>query len=102
MSKNEKHFSGEKAVVINAAYDALDSIGIAISKSNSSRGTLIVSSVDSPTLGGRIAISPELSKDGTVVEVFPFTDDERQSEWISAFFDEMQSLMKRVGLEGTR
>jgi len=102
LSKNEKRFSSEKAVVINAAYDALDSIGIAISKSNSSRGTLIVSSVDSPTLGGRIAISPELSKDETVVEVFPFTDDECQLEWIAAFFDEMQSLMKRAGLEGIK
>lgn len=100
MSKNEKRFSSDKAVVINAAYDALDSMGIAINKSNSSRGTLIVSCADSPTLGGRIAISPELSKDGTVVEVFPFTDDERQLEWISAFFDEMQSLMKRAGVEG--
>ena len=102
MSKNEKRFSSDKAVVINAAYDALDSMGIAINKSNSSRGTLIVSCADSPTLGGRIAISPELSKDGTVVEVFPFTDDERKSEWISAFFDEMQSLMKRAGLEEMR
>ena len=102
MSKNEKRFSSEKAVVINAAYDALDSMGIAINKSNSSRGTLLVSSVDSPALGGRIAISPELSKDGTIVEVFPFTDDERQSEWISVFFDEMQSLIKRSGLEETR
>ena len=96
MGKNEKRFSSEKAVVINAAYDALDSMGITINKSNSSRGTLLVSSSGSPTLGGRIAISPELSKDGTVVEVFPFTDDERQSEWICAFFDEMQSLLKRL------
>ena len=49
-----------------------------------------------------MSISLELSKDGTVVEVFPFADAECQLEWIAAFFDETQSLMKRSGLEETR
>ena len=100
MSEYTRKYPYEKTMVLNTIYDAVDTIDFLIDRANSMRGTLIISSVDSPTLGGRIAISPELSKDGTVVEVFPFSDDECQLEWIAAFFDEMQSLMKRAGLEG--
>lgn len=102
MDKYKKRFSGDKAIVINAAYDALEALGIAISRSNSSRGTLLVTFPAAPALGGRIAVSPEISNDGTVVEVFPLTDDEQQAEWIAALFAEMQSLMRRPGGEESR
>jgi len=100
MSEYTRKYPYEKTMVLNTIYDAVDTIDFLIDRANSMRGTLITSSVSLPQIGGRVAISPELSKDGTVVEVFPFTDDECKLEWIAAFFDEMQSLMKRAGLEG--
>ena len=100
MSEYTRKYPYEKTMVLNTIYDAVDTIDFLIDRANSMRGTLITSSVSFPQIGGRVAISPELSKDVTVVEVFPFTDDECQLEWIAAFFDEMQSLMKRAGLEG--
>ena len=71
MDANEKMFMCDKATVLNVIYDALEAVSFVIDKSNSFRGTLIVSSVEFPQLGGRIAVSPDTTENKTHVEVFP-------------------------------
>ena len=92
---NPQTFPCEKAVALSAIYDALDALAFRIDTANSDRGTLTVSSQTFPGLGGRIAVSPLLSEDGTTVEVYPEDSGESQSEWICAFFDEIQTLLAR-------
>ena len=96
MDANEKMFMYDKATVLNVIYDALDAISFVIDKSNSFRGTLIVSSADFPQHGGRIAVSPDTAESKTLVEVFPSNNDAQQAEWIAALFDEMQVLIERA------
>ncbi len=102
MDANEKMFMCDKATVLNVIYDALEAVSFVIDKSNSFRGTLIVSSAEFPQLGGRIAVSPDTTENKTHVEVFPNSNDEQQKEWIAAFFDEMQSLIERAGMEASK
>ncbi|HOR86595.1 MAG TPA: hypothetical protein PLL98_08920 [Bacillota bacterium] len=99
MNDNRQTFPYEKAVILNALYDAMDALSFTIDSSNSSRGTLIMSSQTFPELGGRIAVSPLLSSDGAMVEVFPKGDGEAQTEWIAELFDEVRSLLERVRLK---
>jgi hypothetical protein len=96
MDTAEKMFMCDKATVLNAIYDALDVISFVIDKSNSLRGTLIVSSTEFPQFGGRIAVSPGTAESKTLVEVFPSSNDAQQAEWIAALFDEMQVLIERA------
>ena len=97
MGKYERLFFCDKSIVLNAIYDALDAIGFTIDSANSGRGVLIVSGM-SPPLSGRIAISSLLAGDRTSVEVFPQENDQNQTEWISAFFDEAESLIRKAGM----
>ena len=70
MNKYEKRFPCEKAIALNAVYDALDAIGLHIDSANSGRGTLIVSSQTTPEISFRIGLSPSISAEETTVEVF--------------------------------
>lgn len=96
MNGNPQTFPCEKTVALSAIYDALDALSFSIDAANSSRGTLVVSSQTFPELGGRIAVSPLLSSDCTMVEVFPRDDIEEQTEWIAALFDEIKTLLERA------
>lgn len=96
MNGNPQNFPCEKAVALSAIYDALDALSFSIDAANSSRGTLIVSSQNFSELGGRIAVLPLMSENGTTVEVYPKDGSEAQSEWIAALFDEVQTLLERA------
>jgi len=102
LSDNGRLFPYDKAIVLNALYDALDGLSFVIDKSNSVRGTLFVSSKTFPEMRGRIAVSPALSGKHTLIEVFTDDGDEKQSEWTDALMDEMRSLIERAGMEATR
>jgi len=97
VNSNRRIFPCEKAVALSAIYDALDALAFRIDTANSDRGTLTVSSQTFPGLGGRIAVSPLLSEIGTTVEIYPQDGGGPQSEWICAFFDEVQTLLTRSG-----
>lgn len=96
MSDNGQLFPYEKAIVLNAIYDALDALSFTIDYSNSVRGTLSVSSATFPKMKGRIAISPTLSGEQTQVEVFTNDEDHEASKWIPALMDEVQALLRRA------
>ncbi len=102
MSDNGCQFPYEKAVVLNALYDALDALSFVIDRSNSVRGTLFVSSTTFPEMKGRIAITPTLSGEQTLVEIFADDGDENQSAWSNALMDEAQSLIKRTGMRDVK
>ncbi|NLT49104.1 MAG: hypothetical protein GXX92_11900 [Clostridiales bacterium] len=102
MNENRQTFQYEKAIMLSAIYDALDALDFNIDTANSSRGTLTVSSHTFPGLGGRIAVSPLLSENGTTVEVFTASGDETQSEWIFSFFNEVKALLEKAKLKEVR
>lgn len=96
MSVSARRFPYEKTVILNVLYDALDAIGFSIDKSNSMRGTLLVSSATTANM--RIALSPSLTEEKTLVEIFPMSDDFENSELIVALFDEMDAIIKKAGM----
>lgn len=101
MSGNGCLLPYEKAIVLNALYDALDELAFVIDKSNSTRGTLLVSLAKCPQTVGRIAVSPTSLGRQTLVEVFPRSDDGEQPEWATVLFDATQALLRRAGMEAT-
>lgn len=102
LGNNGRLFPYSKAVVLNALYDALDGLSFVIDRSNSVRGILFVSSTTFPEMRGRVAISPALSGNQTLVEVFTNTGDDTQVEWIEALMDEAQSLIDRAEKRETK
>jgi hypothetical protein len=102
LSNNGRLFPYEKAVVLNAIYDALDARSFVIDRANSVRGTLFVSSKTFPEMNGRIAITPTLSGEQTLVEILTDDGAENQSEWINALMDEAQSLIRRAEKRETK
>ncbi len=102
MSEYMREYPYEKTMVFNAIYDAVDTIEFLIDKANSMRGTLIISSVSFPQIGGRVAVSPDEVLGRTRVEIFPEREVEPLLGWPCALLDETEALLKRAGLEGTK
>lgn len=102
MSEYMREYPYEKAIVLNAIYDAVDTIEFLIDKANSMRGTLIISSVSFPQIGGRVAISPDEPLGRTLVEIYPECEDEPLLGWPCALLDETEALLRRTGLEGEK
>lgn len=101
MGKYERLFFCDKAIVLNAIYDALDAIGFSIDSANSGRGTLVVSAQTAPETKYRVALTPSLSAEQTSVEVFGKDEENAADDWIAALFDEMKAIMKKAGMEDT-
>lgn len=102
MGVSARSFPYEKPVILNVLYDALDAVDISIDHSNSMRGTLLVSLGGAPEDKMRIAISPSLNEDETLIEIFPESEGFENGELITALFDEMDALIKRAGIEPER
>lgn len=92
-----RRFPFEKAVVLNVLYDALDAIGFSIEKSDSMCGSFLVSFGEEKEKM-RIAISPSLTEEKTLVEVFTAEEGLDNRELGTVLFDEMQALIKRAEL----
>jgi len=102
MSEYTREYPYEKTMVLNAIYDAVDTIGFLIDKANSMRGTLIISSASFSRIGGRVAISSDDTIGHTRVEIFPKCEDTPLLGWPCALLDETEALLKRAGLEGIK
>lgn len=99
MQTSSRQYPHEKAIVLNALYDALDAMGVSIIQSNSIRGTLLVHwkmEVDEKT---RIALSPNLTDDSTRIEIFlPGTSPEDE-RWAQALLEEIEAVLIKAGME---
>ena len=100
MIENSKLFPYDKVTVLNILYDALDAMALRIDKSNSARGTLLVSSDMEPKKEIRIALTPRFTEDKTLVEIYPVGEDELIHEWVSALYDEMKAVIRKAGMDG--
>lgn len=96
MKRLDKNYPYEKALVMNTVYDALEATGFQIDKVNSSRGSLTVFCKDNFTLGGKIEVLPDISGNATLIEIIPKSEENEQSEWVNAFFDEVSSIITRA------
>ncbi|MBP8614022.1 MAG: hypothetical protein KBI40_04105 [Firmicutes bacterium] len=99
MSEYTREYPYEKTMVLNAVYDAVDTMNFLIDKANSMRGTLIISSASFPRIGGRVAISPDDTTGHTRVEIFPKCEDAPLLGWPCALLDEAEALLRQAGLE---
>lgn len=99
MSEYTRKYPYEKTMVLNGIYDAVDTIDFLIDRANSMRGTLIISSVSFPQIGGRVAISPDDTIGHTRVEIFPKCEDGLLQGWPCVLLDETEALLRRAGLE---
>lgn len=98
MSEYTRDYPYNKTMVLNAVYDAVDTINFLIDKANSMRGTLIISSASFPRVGGRLAISPDDTIGHTRVEIFPKGEEAPLLGWPCALLYETEALLKQVGL----
>lgn len=98
VDKRERLFPCDKAIVLNAVYDALDAIGFTIEKSDSARGTLTVSPASSPEATYRIALTPSSAAEETAVEVLSPNGEGTPDGWTDAMFDEMRAILRKAGV----
>lgn len=99
MKEYSKKFPYDKAVVLNLLYDALDIMAIKVKKANSVRGTVQVSFGVEPGNEFRIELTPSLSETDTLVQVFYQDTKEKSDEVVEALYDEMESIIKKIGLK---
>lgn len=96
MASNSLCFPFEKSIVINALYDTIEALGLCLDKSNSARGTLIVTDAEH-TEKMRIALSFDIIKNQTLVEIFPDDPGARIVEvWSPVIMDEISGRMKHL------
>lgn len=98
MSVSAKRFPYEKSVVLNILYDALDAIDFNIDRSDSMRGIFLVSLRTAAKDKIRIEISPSLTEETTLVEIFSENESLESGEPIAVLFDEMDALIKKFGI----
>lgn len=96
MASQSRCFPYEKNIVINALYDTIEALGLSLDSSNSMRGTLIVSDTEH-TGKMRIALSFDVGKDQTQVEIFPEDTGINITEvWSTVVLDELSRGMKHL------
>lgn len=92
----------EKAIVLNALYDALDAMGVTIIQSNSARGTLLVHWKMEVDKEIRIVLSPNLTDDSTLVEIFLADNSPEYEQGAQALLDEIGAVLTKAGMEETK
>lgn len=96
MAPQSRCFPYEKNIVINALYDTIEALGLCLDRTNSARGTLIVSDTEH-TGKMRIALEFDAGKDQTQVELFPEDTGINITEvWGTVVLDELSGRMKHL------
>lgn len=95
MTSQRRCFYYEKNIVINALYDTIDALGLTLDSSNSMRGTLIVSDTEH-TGKMRIALSFDIVKDQTQVEIMPVDTGNITEIWGTVVLDELSGKMEHL------
>ncbi len=98
MSAVSRIYPHEKALVLNALYDALDAMGMKIAQSDSVRGTLLIFTDASGEKQLRITLLPDVKDVHTNVEINAADDCAGNGALSDALLDEIASTIKRTGL----
>lgn len=96
MSLKTLKFSYDKTVVMNALYDTIESLGLKLDSSNTSRGTLIVSG-DQRKQTMRVAIDVDIGTGKTCVGFFSDGTNEKFADsWGNILLDELVGRMEKM------
>lgn len=82
-------FSSEKATVLNAIYDVIDSLGLIAEHINSERGVILVRASEHTAF--RIMVDTVFPSRSTRVSAVAL--QECTHDWIRVFFDELYSIL---------
>ncbi len=99
MSVLQRLYPHEKALVLNAIYDALDVMGMSIAQADSVRGTLLLYPEASREKQLRLMLSPDAKNERTKVEILTADEATDDEAWANTLLDEIASTIERTGLE---
>lgn len=95
METHSQCYPYDKSIVINALYDTIDSLGLCLKSSNSSRGTLIVSD-EQHLCRLRIGMNAFEKAGQTQVSVFPEKSVDFFNKWNAVILDELLGTIQRA------
>jgi hypothetical protein len=96
METRSRCFPYEKSIVINALYDTIESLGLRLDSSDSTRGMLIVSD-ERQTERMRIDLDAAVTETQTRVSILPESADGSPSVSGSAvIFDELSATIQKA------
>jgi hypothetical protein len=100
MSLMSHVFPYNKRLMLNVLYDTIDALELTLERTNSERGTLLVSTQDKQSKTVRIAISSECPDQSTRVQLFSEADDSWSKTWSKVFFEEVDATINSSLLGG--
>jgi len=96
METRSRCFPYEKSIVINALYDTIESLGLRLDSSDSTRGMLIVSD-ERQTERMRIDLDAAVTETQTRVSILPESADGSPSVlWSAVIFDELSATIQKA------
>ncbi len=96
METQSRCFPYEKSIVINALYDTIESLGLRLDSSDSTRGMLIVSD-ERQTERMRIDLNAIITETQTQVTIYPeSTDGSPSVSWSAVIFDELSATIQKA------
>ena len=102
MEMRSRCFPYEKSIVINALYDTIESLGLRLDSSDSTRGMLIVSD-ERQTERMRIDLDAAVTETQTRVSILPESADGSPSvSWSAVILDELSATIERARRSANR
>ncbi|MPN59888.1 hypothetical protein SDC9_207610 [bioreactor metagenome] len=96
METQSRCFPYEKSIVINALYDTIESLGLRLDSSDSTRGMLIVSD-ERQTERMQIHLAATAIETQTRVSILPESADGSPSvSWSAVIFDELSATIQKA------
>ena len=95
MDTLSRTFPFSKELMLNILYDTLEKTGFSLDSANSERGTLIVSSSDSPNHRIRIACERSVSENQSIIHIFPAVMDNTGRQRAEMLMEEVISTVKQ-------